>query len=380
MQHRGRAGADSNRGGASGGAGDSPGAQGADGISFGSYAGVTFSSVTPEVPQGTWKPEGPALPARAEPAKHSQEAFQQSAQQSHISLSDLVQNQAQKDSQDKASGHQASQAPATGGADLGLDASAATVGSNPAYLQMLASLAQEGELSSPGNSDTEESNAGRHAADSARQAAADSARTSGVHGLARITASGVSAGADAEPQRESASAAVSGAGGGADSIKEEGDQTPLALALAALVAGAQQAQQPVQTQQTQQQQHQARALHGTDQDQPALSSESSGDLLADAAAAAAAAGLSPLALSQSQSPAVAGQQPAVLSTSDLAQQQQGSSLLTAPQAQQEPKQRKHAVFSDEEPQQFDATEAQQERQAASGYGAGECIVLAHEHP
>ena len=306
------------------------------------------------------------------------------AQHSHIRLSDLQSEQAQP----AASHHAAVSTEAGQEADWPLHESTSAVEENPAYLHMLASLAQEGELSSPGHSDTEDA----------------ATRPAGVTSTTRHTAT--TAGNSHESLtagRESASlqnpteissdvalvpAAAAPKDDAAGSVEKE-EVSPLAAALAALVAGAQQAQQQLGDSAQQQTAGQSdldaasSPASADDNEQASVSSESSGDLLADAAAAATAAGLSHTAHTQPSTahalPHDAGAHDGVVyetaQWSHVTQQgpQQAKHAMiagrfeqtAAPQAQQGPKQAKHAMFADQEDQ-FAPQQAKQQRQSGSG--------------
>lgn len=263
---------------------------------------------------------------------------------------------------------------------------------------MLASLAQEGELSSPGHSDEEEvqpksafisqpdDGTGLLHADIAARDAASAVQSS-------------SSAADADARGQMSSEVL-------DS-KSEQEAAPLAQALAALVADAQQAQQPgpmaQQAQQSSQMAQQAQrqphedaesSAAGADQNEDAesMSSQDSGDLLAEAAAAATAAGLSPrpqphsdLADAQPQYAGNPVDQDAAASqeTSAVPQwsrvksrqaqhgpQQAKHAVLEDPTvqhaAQQGPKQAKHAMFADQEIEFESQQGMQKQRQSGSG--------------
>lgn len=318
-------------------------------------------------------------------------AMPQLAQHSHIKLSDLQPEQAQA-----ASHHHAVSTVAGHEADWPVSESTNAVEENPAYLHMLASLAQEGELSSPGHSDTEDTEPSLAGVTSPNREIAHTAAN---------TCDGVTAGRDSADlqhptQTSSKVAAVPASASPEDdavgSVQEE-EVSPLAAALAALVAGVQQAQQQLgdsaqHAQQAQQAQQQAAGqpdleaasspASADDDDQASVSSESNGDLLADAAAAATAAGLSPTAQVQPSTPHALPQDAAARDTvmyetspwSHVTQQgsQQAKHAMfsdqfeqsAAPQARQGLKQAKHAMFADQE--EFEPQQAKQQRQTGSG--------------
>lgn len=317
--------------------------------------------------------------------------IQQSAQHSRIKLSDLQSDKAHHHSNEGAQRGPPSMEDAT---------DAASVDDNPAYLHMLASLAQEGELSSPGQSDSDEAEVpsgfltaqDQHAAPSAAWHAERAGR-GGVayigshdmslsHGDHRAVHDEESVGmpaADSHQHTQHSNSAVqmsasASLASDAPASRQEEEASPLAQALAALVAGAQPApQQPVQT--AQQAQHEpnqaaqhverlepgqqsleaAAAVDDSDVE-ASLSSQSSGDLLANAAAAATAAGLFPTRHGQTGSAdyaesAAAGSAASASQGPDVhvASVPQWS-YVASQQAQQGPKHTKHAMFADQDDQ------------------------------
>ena len=337
--------------------------------------------------------------------------IQQSAQHSHIKLSDLQSDKAQSAAAHR---HRLSNEGALRAPPAMDDATdAAAVEENPAYLHMLASLAQEGELSSPGHSDSDEAEVAsgfltaqdQHATPSAAGHAEHAGRGEvayiGSHDmlLSHVDHSAVhpekSAGMPAAgfhqhtQQSNSAvqmSASASLANDTSASTQEE-EASPLAQALAALVAGAQPApQQSIQSAQqaqhepfqaaqhteqleTEQQSLEAAAAADDNDIEASLSSQSSGDLLADAAAAATAAGLSPTEHGQTSSADYA--ESAAAKSAASASQGPDVHVASVPQwsyvasqqAQQGPKHAKHAMFADQDDQGYSQQAQQEPKQA-----------------